>query len=60
VWEAVRLAQYRVEIEMFLHPSDTITCQSHEWSIVELDTTMAILECSNCGSMSPLPLPGLV
>lgn len=60
VWEAARLAQYAAEIEMFLHPSDTITCPGHEWSIVELDAAMAILECSKCGSMSPLPLPGLV
>jgi predicted RNA-binding Zn-ribbon protein involved in translation (DUF1610 family) len=60
VWEAARLAQYREEIENFLHPSDTIDCPGHEWSIVELDKAMAVLECAKCGSMSPLPMPGLV
>lgn len=60
VWEAARLAQYRSEIEAFLHPSDAITCAGHEWMIVEVNRAMILFECCKCGSMSPLPLSGLV
>ena len=48
------------QIEAFLHPSDAITCAGHEWMIVEVDTTMILFECCKCGTMSPLPLSGLV
>jgi len=47
-------------IEAFLNPSDTITCPGHEWSIVEVDAAMVLLECSKCARMPPLPLSVLV
>jgi hypothetical protein len=42
-----------------LHPTDSVDCDGHVWSVVEIDDAMLILQCQHCASWSTVTIDAL-